>query len=136
MIYAVCMEFSEKISPVHGKSMSITLDWRPMSSKKYVPDVHTKCLKIPHLMHTTFGWIASRFTKTNKVILSRLLYTNRVVPCTSLFFSGLIFKEIREFYAWSSKQLYLQVMAILQNQNVMHLTLHNENSCNGRGVQR
>jgi hypothetical protein len=36
MVYAVCMAFSEKISAAHSKSMSITLDWRPMSSRKFV----------------------------------------------------------------------------------------------------
>jgi hypothetical protein len=44
-----------------------------------------------------------------------------VIPCTNLFFSGLIFEEIREFYAQLSKYSYLQVVAVLQNQNVMCL---------------
>jgi hypothetical protein len=135
MIYAVSMAFSEKISPVHGKSMSITLDWRPMSSKKYVTDVHKKCLKLPHLRHTTFGWIASRFIKTIKLFCLGYYTQIEWYPAPAFLFFDLIFKEIREFYAWLSKQLCSQAVAILQNQNVMHLTLHNENSCNGRGVQ-
>jgi hypothetical protein len=38
-------------------------------------DIHMKCLNIPQLRHTTFGWIASMFTKKSKVIFFLGYYT-------------------------------------------------------------
>jgi len=45
-----------------------------------------------------------------KLLFSRLFYTKWVVPCTSLFFFSLVFKEIRETYAQLSKQSCLRCM--------------------------